>query len=479
MTDRIKNLLNADFENTQIISVSYENTGHFDDLTDLPPFYRVIFKTVCGRKSLIFTEMWLPDNWNGIYIAYGNGGMAGSINSKSLSHQMRNGYVTAQTDMGTSQGEAAGIDNPDMWKDFGWRATHYMAKIGKEIISTHYGKYPDYSYFDGASTGGQQAFSSAQRFPNDFDGIISAVPANNRVFLHTYFLWNHNHLRKPSGEVMFTHEQVSDITKIATEFFQNIDDGEKGDNFVSFPYVDKNTVAIFLSFLKKRKPEFSNEQIEALRAVYEGPKNPVTNKKIYNGMPIGSEIYGCGITECQNNRSPHYYPFIWSFGADYNPYDFDFDKDLEKISDKLSADLNANSTDLSAFFERGGKIISYSGSADPCVPFPDAMKYYERVIDSLGGYGEVSKSFRYFLMPGKDHGATGLGSNRLWGNEKRESLTKCIRNWVEHGIAPDYLIAERNINGENIFSRRLYPYCSEYNPRKPFMDCCDEYYLTK
>ena len=71
---------------------------------------------------------------------------------------MRDGYATAQTDMDTSQGEEAGINNPDMWKDFGWRVTHYMAKIGKEIILTHYGKYPDYSYFDGASTGGQQAF---------------------------------------------------------------------------------------------------------------------------------------------------------------------------------------------------------------------------------------------------------------------------------------------------------------------------------
>lgn len=479
MKDRIKNLLSGNFENTQIVSISYESTGCFEDLTDLPPFFRVILKTVCESKSLIFTEMWLPDAWNGIYIAYGNGGMAGSVNSKELSCQMKNGYVTAQTDMGTSKGESAGIDNPAMWKDFGWRATHYMAKIGKEIILKHYGKYPDYSYFDGASTGGQQAFSSAQKFPEDFDGIISAVPANNRVFLHTYFLWNHNHLRKSNGEIMFSPEEVSNITEIATEFFQFEGDGEKGDNFVSFPYIDENTVATFLSFLRERNPKFSNEQIEALRAVYEGPENPVTNKKIYNGMPIGSEIYGCGITDCQYERSPYYYPFIWTFGADYNPYSFDFDKDLEKVSDTLSADLNANDPDLSAFFARGGKIISYSGSADPCVPFPDAMKYYERVLDTSGGYDMVSKSFRYFLMPGKDHSDGGLGSNRIWRNEKRESLIEAIRSWAEQGIAPDYLVAERHIADEVIFSRKLYPYCSANNPRKPLADCCDEYYLTK
>jgi len=479
MKDRIRKLFSGNFENTQIVSISYENTGCFDDLTGLPPFSRVKLKTVCGSKSLIFTEMWLPDDWNGIYIAYGNGGMAGSINSKNLAIQMQNGYVTAQTDMGTSEGELAGVDNPDMWKDFGWRATHYMAKIGKEIIFQNYGKYPDHSYFVGGSTGGQQAFSMAQKFPEDFDGILAGVPANNRIFLHTYFLWNHNHLRKPNGEILFSNEQISAITQNATDFFQRKGDGEKGDNFVSFPYIDEDTVADFLSFLKERNPEFSNAQIEALRAVYDGPKNPVTNRRIYNGMPIGSEIYGCGIMDCQKERSPHYYPFVWTFGADYDPYNFDFDKDLEKVSNTLSADLNANDPDLSAFFARGGKIISYSGSADPCVPFPDAMKYYERVVDALGGYDTVSKSFRYFLVPGKDHGGGGRGSNRLWSNEKKEDLIEAIRRWVEQNVEPEYLVAERHIDEEVIFSRKIYPYCSGNNPRRPFMDCCDEYYLTK
>ncbi len=477
--DKINNLLNADFENTEVVSVTYENTGCFEDVTDLPPFYRVILKTSCGSKSLMHTEIWLPDDWNGVFLAYGNGGMAGSIWSKGMSWQLRNGHATAMNDLGTSKGEEWGIDNPDVWKDFGWRATHIMCTLGKAVIEKHYGKKPDYSYFDGGSTGGQQAFSSAQRFPDDFNGIISAVPANNRIFLHTYFLWNHNHLRKPSGETMFTREQVSDITKIATEFFQMKGDGEKGDNFVSFPYIDENTIPDFLAFLKEKKPEFSDEQIDALKAVYEGPKNPRTNKQIYNGMPIGSEIYGCGLADCQDETPPHYYPFIWTFGKGYNPYDFDFDKDLEKVSDTLSQDMNANNPDLSEFFARGGKIISYSGSADPCVPFPDAMKYYERVLDTLGGYEKVSDSFRYFLMPGKDHGEGGLGTNKLWSSEQREGLTEAIRRWVEKGLAPDTLIAERMVDGESKFTRTLYPYGSEQNPIKPFMPCCDEYYLTK
>ena len=136
-----------------------------------------------------------------------------------------------QTDMGTSGGRERGINNQAVWRDFGWRATHGMAVLGKQLSEICYGKKPEYSYFVGASTGGQQAFSEAQRFPEDFNGIIAGVPANNRVALHTYFLWNHNHLRRPDGKVMFTDKEIQNITHLAVSFFQNRKDGAEGDNF--------------------------------------------------------------------------------------------------------------------------------------------------------------------------------------------------------------------------------------------------------
>ena len=216
-----------------------------------------------------------------------------------------------------------------------------------------YGKKPEYSYFVGASTGGQQAFSEAQRFPEDFNGIIAGVPANNRVALHTYFLWNHNHLRRPDGKVMFTDKEIQNITHLAVSFFQNRKDGAEGDNFVTYPTRDDHTITEFIAYLAKNGMD--REQCDALTAVYTGPKDPKSGKRIYNGMPIGSEIYGCGIKDCQQAESPHFYPFIWCFGADYNGYNFNFSDEYKKIRDTLSADLDANRDDLSGFNERGGK----------------------------------------------------------------------------------------------------------------------------
>ena len=421
---KIEQIKNQNIENTEIVSVSYE-VGAFRHISGLPPFYRVAFVSRAGGGSLINSELWLPCEWNGIFIGLGNGGMAGYINHDTLAGHLRRGYAVAHTDMGTSRGRDSGIDNPDVWRDFGWRATHIMTEVSKSLIFTHYGRNADYSYFIGSSTGGQQALSEAQRYPLDYDGIIAGVPANNRIFLHTYFLWNHNHLRTPDGRVMFNSDEVNRITALAASYFGELNDGEKGDRFVTFPYQDENTVTDFIAYLAKKCPTFSREQLDALTAVYNGPKNPRTGKQIYNGMPIGSEKYGCGIIDCEAIESPHFYPFIWAFGDGYDGYGFDFDKDMDRLSEVLSPDLNANSPDLSAFMANGGKLIAFSGSADPCVPFPEAMRYCERVIDAMGGYDKTAEFFRYFLLPGRDHGGGGDGINAFFLSHMLELFCRC------------------------------------------------------
>ncbi len=473
----LNRLLDLKFENTEIVSATYENNGSFLEAENLPNFYRVVFKNSFSENSLIFSEIWLPDDWNGIFVGLGNGGMAGVIHHNNLASVLKKRYAVAQTDMGTSGGRNRGINNPELWKDFGWRATHYMTKVSKQIIKAHYGKEAEFSYFVGGSTGGQQALMLAQRYPDDYNGIISGVPANNRVFLHTYFLWNHNHLRTECGKTMFCDEEISKITECATQFFQNLGDGEKGDDFVSFPYHNENTINDFLDFLKNHI-SLNSAQINSLKAIYNGPINPKTNKQIYNGMPIGSEIMGCGIKDCQWEESPHFYPFIWVFGENYDGYSFDFDEDLKKVSDLLSNDLNANNADLSVFKSKGGKIISYSGSADPCVPMYDALKYYERVLEKQGGYDKTSSFFRYFLSPGKDHGAGGLGANALWGETTNDTdLLDVIRLWCEKDKAPEFLTAVRIEDNDIKFTRKIYPYCSLKNPKRKFMPTCDESYL--
>lgn len=470
---------------SEIVEFERIESGCFENETvscsDLPKICRIAIVSKPSKGSLINFELWLPDNWNGIFIGCGNGGMAGNINYNDLIRYSRLGYAVANTDMGTSRGRNSGIDNPDVWKDFGWRATHLMTEMSKTIIKEYYGKKESYSYFIGSSTGGQQAYSEAQRFPEDYDGIIAGVPANNRVLLHAYFLWNHNHLRTKEGRVMFSSEDVNKITDIANEYFNLKGDGEEKNNYISFPYINKSTITDFLDYLKGECPEFSKEQLSSLEAIYRGPVNAKTNVQIYNGMPIGSEIYFCGIMNCQEEESPFFYPFIWVFGETYDGYNFDFSDDLNKLYNKLSPDLNANNPDLSAFYNRGGKMIAFSGSADPCVPYPDALKYYNRVCEKMGGYETVKKFFKFYMLPGKDHGFNGRGVNDIWANESKDELLYVLREWCEKKIEPSCIIGahiDRESDEQTVtFIKKIYPYESDKIEETDYPKSCDNRYL--
>ena len=479
----MENIKNFKYDKTEIIEMQRVENGVFTDdggytYDNLPCAYRVRLKTCLNSKSIIINEIWLPDNWNGIFLGVGNGGMAGDIAYWMMMDYVKEGYVVANSDLGTSGGRERGINNPEVWKDFGWRATHIMTDIAKSLLKEHYGEKEKFSYFYGLSTGGEQSLSEAQRFPDDYDGIIAGVPANNRIFLHTYFLWNYVHLYSKDGEGKFSDEEINTITACATKYFQVHGDGEKGDNFISYPYINESTVDDFISYIRNENPYFTDTQLEALKAVYKGPSNPKTGEQIYNGMPIGSEIYGCGISECQGEESPFYYPFIWAFGKDYNPFNFDFDEDMDKISDLLSGDMNANNANLSEFYKNGGKLIAFSGSADPCVPYPDAMKYYNRVVKKMGGYDKTSEFFRFFLCPGKDHGLTGRGTNAHWGSmENKEGLLDVLRRWRETGEAPEYIVSARVEGERTVFARKTYPYKGDMKEGKEFPVSCSEKYF--
>ena len=405
-----------------------------------PGFIRVYLLSKPGKGSHILSEVWLPKDWNGIFVGLGNGGMAGGIPHGSMLPYLKEGYAVACTDMGTSRGRDSGIGNPDVVRDFGWRATHLMTESAKRLVRLYYGEDACCSYFVGHSTGGQQALAEAQRFPEDYDGILGGVPANNRTHLHTYFLWAHNHFRPRGVGPLFSREDVYAITAAAVEYHQSVGDGVPGDDFVTLPRMDESSIDEMLALIARRVPALDSLRLDALRAVYRGPVNPRTGERIYNGIPAGAERYGCGIYECQREESPHFYPFVWTFGAEYNGYDFDFDRDMNRVNEVLAADLNANSADLSAFRDRGGRLILFSGSADPCVPYPDAMRYYDRVAAASGGYAAAMEFARWFLFPGRDHGSAGRGVSEVWADESGAGEMTALRRWREEGIAPDVLI---------------------------------------
>ena len=407
---------------------------------NLPP--RTIVKLVLhpAKGSNINVEMWLPDpgKWNSRLLGLGNGGAAGRINSGSLSGPLAGGYAVVTTDMGTSPNADSGIGNPEVWKDFGFRATHLTTVAAKQILKAYYGKDADHSYFNGGSTGGQQALQEAQRYPEDYDGIVANIPAHCRTPLHAYFLWNDQILSK----FPFTKAQQNAVIAAGNEYMAARETPKTAGKMVSDPRCDSADIEAVIALAMRKDPTLTKEHAEALRKLFDGPRHAVTGERIFCGIPFGSSF---------DIAHGNLYLFKWVFGADKNLAEINFGADIDQYTAALGPYLNAENADLTAFEKRGGKMIMMSGSADSCVPYHASLDYYERVAERLGTIEKVRSFFRFYIVPGMSHGP-GPGINSL------PSALDLVIQWREKGDAPEMIRGRRVVNGTTELDMPLYPY---------------------
>ena len=165
---------------TEVAGPSFTPPDATGALANLPGFCRVVGVT----KPAIRFEVWLPTTtWNGKFQGVGNGGTAGVISYSALAAGIRRGYATASTDTGHVSRDSAdsewALKRPDLVADFGHRGLHVMTENGKKVTSSFYDAPPKLSYYVGCSKGGQQGLMEAQRYPNDYDGLVAGAPANN------------------------------------------------------------------------------------------------------------------------------------------------------------------------------------------------------------------------------------------------------------------------------------------------------------
>ena len=431
--DKIASLKMLDLGCTEVIAATEELNYTADCGAILPPFVRVELVSQPAESSYIRHEVWLPLEWNGIFLGMGNGGLAGTLRYERLAFGERNGCATAHTDMGTSDGRARGAKNPEVHKDFGWRATLLMTEAGKKVTECFYGKSIVHSYFIGRSTGGQQALRLAQRYPRAYDAIVAGVPGFDRTHLHTYFLWSYNQMRKADGACLFAKEEIHAITQKAIAYCQEKGVAQEGKQFISLPPTDTDFLTDFVSSLDFLTPE----QKTALLAVYTGPVDPKAGRQIHCGMPMGSENTPTGMLAMLGGESPYFYPFVWVFGNDYKGIAFDFSADMKATDQYLGENLNATDPDLTEFFAAGGKLLIYSGSADACVPYPGAVSYFNRVCATCPE--AVKNQLRYFILPGMDHSAEFYLHGKAVMNEQFEIANNLdiIRKWYEEGVTPE------------------------------------------
>lgn len=428
----------------RIISVEQEKTPPTPATANVPnpvpprTIVKILLNPATG--SNISVEVWLPDarHWNGRFVGLGNGGAAGKINSGSLAQASAGGNAVATTDMGTAPNADSGIGNREVWKDFGFRATHLMTVVAKQVITAYYGRAPTFSYFNGGSTGGQQALQEAQRYPEDYDGIVANIPAHCRTPLHAYFLWNEQILRACS----FTAAQQQAVIRAGNAHMAAREVPQTAGRLVSDPRCTTEDIEAVIALARKDDPTLTDAHADALRKVFDGPRHAVTGERIFCGIPFGSSF---------DIARGHLYLFKWVFGADKDPMRIDFGKDIDTYTAALGPYLNAEDPDLSRFEKRGGKLLMISGSADSCVPYHASLDYYERVVEHCGSLDRARSFIRFYIIPGMSHGP-GPGINKL------PSWLNLVIDWREQGTVPERIQGQRVVDGKVEIDIPIHPY---------------------
>lgn len=454
-----------------IISASHVADGSARDpngasFKDLGGYCRVVAVASTEPGSNILIEAWLPDRerWNGKYLGTGNGGFAGSISVGALAEGLRRGFAVANTDMGTFPaaqqggsgqiGYAAGNGRPAAVRDWGYRATHHMTLLAKAAVARFYGAQPRASLFVGCSTGGHQALTEAQRFPEDYDGILAGAPGHNRTHLHTMFLSQAMMMNRP-GFVLPSLKSLTLWTDHWRAQCVGKDGGAPGDLFLTDPSQCRVSPRELVC-----KPGGSaascipEPELVQLETMYNPTRNPRTGAVIYPRINIGAEQSLIRYASLMAGFKPRGVPAEiarWAFPPTWDSTTFDFDKDVARVDLALSSDINANNPDLTRFAARGGKLIMWHGWEDYLVSPYDSITYHDRAFAS----GRSKPEFlRLFMAPGVDHCGAGAGPDSFGqmasfesfqrnGGTASHDMLAALEAWVEAGKAPETIIASK------------------------------------
>ena len=448
-------------------------------------FCRVVAVAKPTSDSVISFEVWIPstEHWNHGFLGIGNGGYVGAIQYGRLADALKRGFAAASTDTGhTGEDLTFAASHPEKIVDWGYRAIHVMTESAKLVIREYSGAAPKHSLFMGCSTGGHQALSEVQRFPADYDGVVAGDPGNNRVHLNVGFLWAFAATHDAGGNTILPTSKLPFINKAALAACDAADGVI--DGIISDPQSCRFDPGALLCKGEENDQCLTAPQVEAVRKVYAGPKNPRTGEQIIAGYSPGSESpsgdnwaggWKMYITDLKEPMRLDFWRY-WVFDdAKWDWRTFDYDRDVSYADKKLAA-VNATSTDLNAFRSRGGKILMYSGWADPTGPPLDAVDYYRRV-EQAGGQQKTEAFFRLFMVPGMAHCSGGPGPNFFGGYgpsspvspeiriDPQHDILSALAQWVEKGVAPESIIASHVRDGHVDRTRPLclYPKVARWN----------------
>jgi feruloyl esterase len=426
------------------------------------PFCRVQGTIRPTPDSDIVFEVWLPprEAWNGKCEGVGRRGFGGTLLYGPMDWALEGGYAVSNTDgghTGAAVDASWAVGHPEKIVDFGCRAIHETALASKAIIEAYYAKPPAHAYFNGCSDAGREALMEAQRFPQDYDGIVAGDPANYWTRLLT------NGLRVEQALVATPDSWISpEKLSVVTDAALRACHGESG--VLQDPeacHFDPVSLAC-----SEDKPNecLSPPQIAALKKIYSSMQD-ASGKSIYPGYSPGGESYPSGWRLWLSGAEPKrieqslMYGYVIGYFANMvfdNPHwnfrDQNLTDAIAQAEEKTGRALDAVDPDLSSFRDAGGKLIHYQGWNDAGVPAKSSIRYYKDVAAKMGGIETIQSFYRLFMAPGMQHCGLGLGPNAVGSvvgllapsRDPADDVVAALAHWVEDDAAQIIATLYRN-----------------------------------
>ena len=452
-------------------------------------------------------EVWLPPaaNWNHRFQAEGGGGYAGVISYAALAMAVTGDaqtgqFATASTDTGhpssgtaNGQGGANGAQagggfaldpathtlNEGLITDFASRSLHEMTVKAKAVIKAYYGRPPKYSYWNGCSTGGRQGWMEAQRFPDDYDGILAGAPAINWDRFIPAELWPELVMNLEVGAPI-TQTKLNAVNTAAVAACDGL------DGVLDGVINDPRQCHFDPRVLECGAPGASTDpnvcltaaEADAVRKIWQGARD-VNGKFLWYGLEPGASF--AGLANSTATTPPVALPFTitldhFRLWIEQNPaFDWHtltvatFARDFRESQQKFNDVIGTDNPDLSEFQRHGGKMIMYHGWNDQLIFPRGTIDYYRRVIAANRGLKHVQEFARLFMVPGMNHCRGGVGPVNFGQSgvvpvslDKEHDAILALQAWVEHGVPPDKIIGSHvDASGNVTFTRPLCPYPAE------------------
>lgn len=409
-------------------------------LTGLPSFCDVRATATDPAGNPIHIDVWLPESWNGRFEGVGGSVYACGPWYFEMAPAIRAGYASAATDCGVSPADldtaSWAVNNGQLdWpliRDFAYAGIHDMTVAGKAVASAYYPSPLRFSYFSGCSTGGREGLTEAQRYPADYNGIVSGAPAINWTRFIPAGIWPQLVMNQAGDFLPACKETAFTDAAVKACGTGGVIANPSACSWNPDALVGEVTPCGVIT----------PRDAAVMTKIWQGPEN-ARGKKLWYGLERGASLAGLAATYTSNGvTTGQPFPVAVSWMGTWlqrNPsWDWrtltyaQFGRLYQQSVREFSGIFASNDPDLSAFKKDGGKIIIWHGLSDQLIFPQGTVRYYQQVQRAMGGSRPTDSFARLFLAPGAAHCASGAGAAPAGPAQPLDSLV----SWVENGKAP-------------------------------------------